>query len=334
MTQTLNQTSEVLSSYKEAFEAELQALLDEVQDSEKLKTEKFFGKDLIDSIKYSIENGGKRLRPILSLLSAQAVLHSKTNPDQFKQETQSSLTNNPALGLALAIELIHCGSLIHDDLPCMDNDKLRRGLPTNHIKFGEANALLAGDFLMVYPIEILIRKTPKPTEAEGVQHGERLSQAVLKLSQAIQEMIYGQFLDMNLNKIDFEDEKSRKELISKMQKLKTGALLKASIEIAAILSSADKSQAQALKSYAEKLGLAFQITDDVLDCTSSTEELGKTAGKDKAQGKLTFVQEHGLEQAKELAIKLVSEAIEEIQSTDLYTDKLELIAKYVISRTN
>lgn len=313
---------EFLKAYKDSFNKELDSLFDsgKLASSNPLlnaiqkEKKQFPDTELLDSIKYSLVDGGKRLRPILSLLTAEAIL---------KQEEQLNLNSNPALGLALAIELIHTGSLIHDDLPCMDDDDLRRGRASNHIKFNEATSLLAGDFLMTYPIEILINKSPNIA-------AEKVQQAVLKLNQAISSMIVGQAMDMNLGK----NASQNLEELQTMQSLKTGALLTASTEIAAILSGANETQVEALRKYAQNIGLAFQIADDVLDATASQEELGKTPGKDQEQNKLTYVNQYGVDKAKKIAQNLIKEAQKSIDSIGIYPDKLISVADYVISRTH
>lgn len=289
--------------YKSDFQKQLEALVKDFEDSK-----------LNDSIKYSVLDGGKRLRAILALITAEAVKNSK---DKIE------LSKNPALGLALSVELVHCGSLIHDDLPCMDDDDLRRGKPSNHKAFDEATALLAGDFLLCYPIEVLLSKTQNVDSF-------KLHQVSVEFSRAIRSMIAGQALDLELTGTEVHDI----ELLKKMQALKTGALLKSSIRLAAIIADANKEQVEALSFFADNLGLAFQITDDILDQTASTEDLGKTAGKDADQNKFTFVKEYGLEQAKLIATKLIEEAKDKILDIGIYPDKLLVIADYVISRNN
>ena len=271
---------------------------------------------LWDSISYSVLNAGKRLRPILSLLTVEAVQNSAE---------QTPLSNNPGLATGLAIELVHCGSLIHDDLPCMDDDDLRRGKPSNHKAFDEATALLAGDFLLAYPAQLLAETLVRYPAISPAQK----TQALHLLQQAINDMILGQVMDMNL-----DTQNAGAAELKEMEKLKTGALLRASIEIAALLSNASEVQMQALNTYATNLGLAFQITDDILDATASTEDLGKTAGKDSAQAKLTFVREYGLAKSQQIAEDLIQEAKTAIgtSAAGLYTDKLNLVADYVISR--
>jgi geranylgeranyl diphosphate synthase type II len=298
----------ILKSYQSVIETELESLLKESSLNSLAQSQ------ALDSIRYSVMNGGKRLRAILALVTAEAVL---------KSEQQLDLKNNLAVGLALAIELVHCGSLIHDDLPCMDDDDLRRGKPTNHKVYGEAVALLAGDTLLCYPIEVLIGKTPQEAQC-------KLGVVTLELIQAIKDMIAGQALDLEL------PTKTNKTIedLKQMQELKTGAILRASVRLAAMLAGANAEQVRALDSYATKLGLAFQIADDILDYTASTEELGKTAGKDLKQNKFTYVQEYGIDKASQMAANLIDSAKQDIDAVMIYAVKLKLIADYVISRNN
>lgn len=261
-----------------------------------------FRETLLDkSVKYSALDGGKRLRAILALITAEAILKS-----------ESPIENNPASKLASALELVHAGSLIHDDLPCMDDDDLRRGKASNHKAFNEATALLAGDFLLCYPIQLVD------------------SEIKNEFTQAIIDMIIGQQMDLSLG----EAKNPQVESIKEMEALKTGALIKASVVLAAKLANASEDQIQALTKYSQNIGLAFQIADDILDVTASTEELGKTSGKDEKQNKFTYVKEYGIEKAKEIAKDLINEAKTEIKSNGLFPDKLLLIADYVISRNN
>lgn len=283
---------------------------------------------LFEAIKYSFSNGGKRLRPILALMTADAVA---------KKNEPGDLNYNPALGLALAIELIHCGSLVHDDLPCMDNDELRRGKPTSHIVYGEDIALLTGDYLLVNPISVFIEYSQDNLSLEA--------KLVLKVSQniliAVQKMIIGQAMDLELARenVDIARQtevniKKRFEKSKLMQEYKTGALLSAAIVNAAILAGASEEEVFALERYSKNLGLAFQIADDILDHTASTEEMGKKTQKDAQQNKLTYVDIYGLEQARKISQDLIIEAKEILETTSIYSDKLKLIADYVISRNN
>ena len=267
-----------------------------------------------ESVSYSVSNGGKRLRAILAMISAEAVLN----------EPKSLGKTNPALALAMALELVHSGSLIHDDLPCMDDDDLRRGKPANHKVFGEDNALLAGDFLLVHPLLVL---------NELKLSAELKLEIINNFNLAIQEMIIGQSLDLSLAK---EKEATNEDypMTKRMQELKTGALIKLSVVEAARAAGANTEQLEALKLYAKNLGLAFQVVDDILDQTVTTEELGKTAGKDEAQNKQTYVKKLGLQGAKDFAEGLILEAKEVLKDKKLFTAKLFTVADYVIFRKN
>lgn len=299
----------ILESYKSVIETELEQLLAETSNANLAQSK------TLEAISYSVMNGGKRLRAILALLSTEAIL---------KSELQIAFKNNPASGFALAIELVHCGSLIHDDLPCMDNDDLRRGKPTNHKVYGEAIALLAGDTLLCYPLEVFLTKTNNSSKAN-------LTEISIEFIKAIKDMIAGQAMDLELS----SSNKFRNiHKLQAMQELKTGALLSASVVLAAKLAGANSLQIKGLKSYSEKIGLAFQIADDILDHCSTSEELGKTAHKDVQQNKFTYVQEYSLEKAQVIAKELIEEAKAAIDDIDIYADKLKLIANYVVSRTN
>ena len=305
----------ILKSYQSVIETELEALLKESSLNHLAQSK------ALDSIRYSVMNGGKRLRAILALVTAEAVLFNSKN--SFEKLPDLRINSNPSLGLALAIELVHCGSLIHDDLPCMDDDDLRRGKPTNHKVYGEAMALLAGDTLLCYPLEVLITKTPESAKSN-------LNLVTLEFIQAIKDMIAGQALDLEL-----PNQANRTiEDLKQMQELKTGAILRASVRLAAMLAGANAEQVLALDSYAAKLGLAFQIADDILDHTASTEDLGKTAGKDLKQNKFTYVQEYGIDKASNMAADLINSAKQDIDAVMIYPVKLKLIADYVISRNN
>jgi geranylgeranyl diphosphate synthase type II len=297
---------QILAPYKELVDKELARLIldDDLPISGVLK----------ESVSYSILNGGKRLRAILSLLSAEAVL---------KQREPMVFGSNPGAGLALAVELVHCGSLIHDDLPCMDDDDLRRGKATNHKVFGEANALLAGDFLMVYPLKVLADYTP-------MDYQRHLGSVQIEFLQAICDMIQGQALDLELSGHD----DLKIDQVKKMDALKTGALLKASILLPAKLAGVSNEKLLALDLFATNLGLAFQIIDDVLDCSASTDQLGKTSQKDIKQNKHTYVKEYGVDKSKQIAWDLIDQAKQKILDSLIYADKLNLVADYVISRNN
>ncbi len=313
------ETKTLLAEYKNSIDQALRDLLDKLTESDYADLQSRASLRLLDALRYSVEDAGKRIRPILSLITAEAVLGSSQRLD---------LKDNLATPIALAIELVHCGSLIHDDLPCMDNDDLRRGKATNHRKFDEATALLAGDLLLALPVRILL--------SEGRDYGIdswRLSRAALKFTEAISSMICGQALDMDISLNRIQGEDLNIDTLTLMQRCKTGALLGAAAEIAALLAGADEDCCRIFNNFAHKLGLAFQIADDVLDATSSTEVLGKNTQKDLGQNKLTFVKLYGIESARALAAELIIEAKQEIRQTSLSTDKLEMLADYVISRS-
>lgn len=319
---SFNSAKDFLPAYQEAFEVEIEDLYDsDIGSFEDLKE----SPELLESIKYSTLAAGKRLRPTLALLTAEAVLNL---------DGQLPIKSNPGLAAGLAIELVHCGSLIHDDLPCMDDDKMRRGKPTNHIQFGEDIALLAGDFLMSVSAEVLVAKVISKDLADmTLTSTEHLSLAVLKMTQAVNAMIVGQALDMQFTgEANAEKNNERLSHLQRMQEHKTGALLRASVEIPAILSKAKVSQIEGLVKYADNLGRAFQIVDDILDYESSAEILGKSIGKDAEQDKLTYVAFYGLEKSKQIAQDLINEAKAGLDNIGIYSDKLKLVADYVISR--
>jgi geranylgeranyl diphosphate synthase, type II len=296
---------DLVTEYKDFIDQSLEKLLSEHPLSE-YKTSVMH-----DCVSYSVTNGGKRLRAILSMITAEAVMQKK----------QSLGKNNPALPLAIAVELVHSGSLIHDDLPCMDDDDLRRGKPSNHKVYGEDNALLAGDLLLVHPLLILNKLV--------LEAGPKL-EIINNFNLAIQEMILGQSLDLSLSKEKAQDY----SMTQRMQELKTGALIKLSVVEAARASGANETQLKALEQYSKNLGLAFQVIDDILDETATTDDLGKTAGKDLAQNKQTYVKKLGLDGAKNFANELINEAKEVLNDKKLFTDKLFIVADYVILRKN
>jgi geranylgeranyl diphosphate synthase, type II len=304
-------TEELLKDYKDAFNFYLQGFF-ETDLSYLIYRNKNKSLELFEAIEYSVSNGGKRLRPILSLITAEAI---KNSPERLPIDL------NPSSDLAIAIELLHCGSLIHDDLPCLDNDELRRGQATTHIKFGEDIALLAGDFLLNYPLEVLLNSDKEA----GLK-----SQAALELSRSISSMILGQSMDMNLMR---KKDQNIYE-VSLMQELKTGALIESSVSISALLAGANSHQIESLSGFSKKIGLAFQIIDDVLDYSSDPEILGKSVGKDFVQNKHSFVKEYGVIGSQDIAQTIIKEAKSIIDSIDIYPDKLKLIADYVISRIN
>lgn len=240
-------------------------------------------KKLIEAMNYSLEAGGKRIRPVLVYAFCEAL-----GGDYRKAAAPAS-----------AIEMIHTFSLIHDDLPAMDNDDFRRGKPSCHKAFGEAMAILAGDALSVLPFEI-IADDNQLDDSQKIRIISALSKAVGK-----EGMIGGQVIDIENEQRNDVDENN----LRNMYKNKTGQLIAVSCIMGAICANADEKQISAAEEYAFKLGLAFQIIDDILDVTSTAEVLGKPIGSDAEENKTTFVTLYGIEKAKEIADKITSEAL-------------------------
>ncbi|RCS59239.1 polyprenyl synthetase family protein [Parvibium lacunae] len=259
---------------------------------------------------YAVLDGGKRIRPLL--VYAVAPL-SATAPLQAFDHA------------AVAVELIHAYSLVHDDLPCMDNDILRRGKPTVHVRFGEALALLAGDALQTLAFDVL-SQTPLPP-AQVVTLLQTLAQA-----SGAAGMCGGQAIDLGSVGSQLE-----RATLESMHCLKTGALLRASVRLGAICADLNAAQQTSLDVYASALGLAFQVVDDILDVEADTATLGKTAGKDAAQEKPTYVSLLGLSAAKTLASALREEGRTALQTLaqDLpNTERLAQLLDYVVQRTH
>ena len=258
---------------------------------------------LTSAMRYSVLNGGKRLRPILAYLTAEL------------NDTEAEYMDT----LASSLELIHCYSLIHDDLPAMDDDELRRGNPTTHRKFDEATAILAGDALQPLSFELI--STINTTDRNKVQMINSLSKACGYLG-----MVGGQIKDINSNQI--KDVKS----LDSMHFEKTGRLIQASIETAGILSGLSPSDIESLKEYGGKIGLAFQIQDDIIDIESPTSVSGKDQGSDIGKDKTTYPSLVGLEASKVRAQELSSDAKKILQPINKNTDNLDNLADYIVSR--
>ena len=258
------------------------------------------------SIRYSIFAGGKRIRPLLAMAAARAV-----NPDVTGSEDA-----------ACTLEMIHTYSLIHDDLPAMDDDDLRRGRPTNHIVFGEAMAILAGDALCTIAFQTLARLTHTPATVRLLMIDE-----LATASGTLGGMIAGQVLD-----IEGEGQAPTAELLDNIHHAKTGALLRASVRMGAMYAGADKLQLDALTSFGEHIGLAFQIVDDILDIEQSSEALGKTAGKDLAQEKITFPAVHGLAKSKEMAARERAAAHAALDVFGGRAERLRQLADLIVER--
>ncbi len=263
---------------------------------------------LVEAMRYATLDGGKRLRPFLVMQSAALF----------------SVSNSSALRAAAAVEMVHCYSLVHDDLPAMDDDDLRRGRPTVHKKFDEATAILAGDALLTLAFKVL---------AHPATHGDPAVRAelVVSLSDAAGAagMVGGQVLDLMAEKTTLDIGG-----ITRLQRLKTGAIIACAAEAGAILGKAPAQARQALRAYAHDLGLAFQIADDLLDIEGSAEEVGKRTGKDAARGKATFVSLLGPQRARDQARMLADQAAKHL---DLFAEKADLlrdVARWVVDRRN
>jgi len=278
-----------------------------------------------ESMRYSVFAGGKRLRPILALASANAVAESLGVPDDEAEAL--------ALPVACALELIHTYSLVHDDLPAMDNDTMRRGRPTAHVVFGEGLAILSGDGLLTEAFALLARE---PAQARSVSPDElnrRKLQTVAVVADAAGAagMVGGQAIDLDAATPGAPPLDAA--ALREMHTRKTGALIVASALSGAIMAGATEPLGQAIGRYGVEVGLAFQIVDDILDVEGSSAELGKTAGKDAAAGKPTYPALYGLEASRRLASDCLDRATEALRSAGL-GGQLPAIARWVVGRTH
>lgn len=278
------------------------------EEMHKLLPEPEFGKEsrLFEAMRYSTLSQGKRLRPFMVVASAGLFGVSKMS----------------SLHTAVAIEFVHAYSLIHDDLPAMDNDDMRRGQPSCHKKFDEATAILAGDALLTLAFEIL-------TDASTHSDSAVRSELVCSLARAAggRGMVGGQMMDLAC-----EHKSLTINEITRLQRMKTGELFAVSCEAGAILGKAARSLRMALRGYAYAIGLAFQITDDVLDAVGSSDKTGKAVRKDKAAGKATYVSALGLDKARDQASMLSDQAISHLEVFDERADVLRELARFVIER--
>ena len=266
--------------------------------------------NLVSSMEYSLTAGGKRVRPMLVTEFAKLCGGSE----------------EAAMPFACAIEMIHTYSLIHDDLPCMDNDDLRRGKPTNHKVYGEACALLAGSGLLTLAFE-----TASSEKAVRLNCAEKCLAAVKVLAEAAgaEGMLGGQIIDL-----ESEGKKVTADHLRIMDAKKTGALIIASAKLGCISAGATEQQMQAAVTYAENIGVAFQIIDDILDVTSSTEELGKPVGSDSENDKSTYAALLGIEECRRISRKLTEKAVDALKIFENGTEILEKFAYYLLNREN
>nr|HID58082.1 polyprenyl synthetase family protein [Desulfobacterales bacterium] len=263
---------------------------------------------LVKAMRYSLMAGGKRLRPILCIASAEAVGGSQ----------------DEVLPVACALELIHTYSLIHDDLPAMDNDDLRRGIPTSHKVFGEAIAILAGDALLTAAFEELASNAL--ARNRDLRRWMEIIHIIARAA-GFSGMVEGQMIDMAS-----EGKLIPVEELESMHRLKSGALIEASIYSGALLGGANKAEAEALKEFGRHIGLAFQVTDDILDVEGDSKITGKRTGTDKKRQKATYPALLGLNEAKLKGRELVEKALQSLEIFDKKGDPLRAIAYYVIER--
>jgi len=273
-----------------------------------LPPQKGFYNPIVEAMRYSLFAGGKRLRPILCLAATEVV--------GGKKET--------ALPVACALEMIHTYSLIHDDLPAMDNDDFRRGKPTNHRVFGEAMAILAGDgllteafYLLTYPD--LLEKIP-PAQLVWISH-------LIAQAAGFRGMVSGQVMDLEATgkEIGLEELKA-------IHDHKTGALIRVAVESGAIIGGGNRTEVEALKEYGTQIGLAFQIVDDVLDIEGNPEDMGKNIGSDEPQQKATYPKLVGLNEAKEMAQTCIKRGIHALKPFGERAMPLKALAQYIIER--
>ncbi len=261
---------------------------------------------LLDAMRYATLGGGKRLRPFLVLESG----------NLFGMDTKVMEH------IAAAVECVHTYSLVHDDLPCMDDDDLRRGRPSTHVEFDEATAVLTGDALLTLAFEILSSPKCHPDPYVRCELVSRMAAA-----SGCHGMVGGQMIDLMA-----ESEALEIPSVTRLQRMKTGALIAFACESGAVAGRANHSATHALNAYAHDLGLAFQIADDLLDLEGDSEELGKTAGKDVASGKATFVAILGVERARAQAKLLSKQAIAHLDLFDQKADLLREVADFVVER--
>ena len=264
--------------------------------------------ELIKAMNYSLFAGGKRLRPILCIAGAEAVGGS----------------GQDVLPVACALEMIHSYSLIHDDLPAMDNDDIRRGKPTSHKVFGDALAILAGDGLLTEAFNIMtkIKLSPETSASTFQEVVGRIATAA-----GFQGMVGGQAVDIQMEGSEIDP-----ALLNFIHTHKTGALISVSVSSGAIIGGGSDKQIKAITSYGDKIGLAFQIADDILDIEGDSKVMGKEAGSDEQKGKNTYPSIYGMEKSKEILTETINKAMDSLAEFDSKSDPLRSIAKYIIER--
>jgi geranylgeranyl diphosphate synthase type II len=282
-----------------------------------LPTPPDYPRSVYEAMRYSLDAGGKRLRPILTLAAAETVAGTSASAEA---------AIDLALPAACAVELIHTYSLIHDDLPAMDDDSLRRGRPTNHVVHGEGMAILAGDGLLTEAFALL------STEPRDQNLAARQIRTIRTIADAAgaRGMVGGQAIDLLAVGSTTFDEYSLQDMHAR----KTGALIRAAAIAGAIMGGGSDDQVRAVGEYGRHLGLAFQIVDDILDVEGDAKDLGKTAGKDAKAGKPTYPSTYGLDASRRLAAERHDAAIAALRSAGLHGSRLADIAGWVVKRTN
>lgn len=289
---------ELTSAYNKRFNLRIESLLPQPGETRSA---------LSESMRYACLNGGKRLRPALCYATAEAL--------QCKLEVVEDL--------ACAIEFIHAYSLVHDDLPAMDNDDLRRGKPTSHKVYGDAMAILAGDALQALAFETI-------ASSSAIIESNTVPIIIQQIARACgtSGMVEGQSLDL-----ESEGKQINLDELENIHRLKTGALINAGLECSAIICGfQDTKELRALSTYGKKLGLAFQIHDDILDVTGNTQTLGKPQGSDTANNKSTYPALMGIEEAHKKTTLLYNEAIDALSVFGNYAESLRTIASFIVSR--
>ena len=289
------------------FKDELVAKSNRINDELKkyLKKDECPEKILNEAVEYSLMAGGKRIRPVLIM----------STYELFKSDVER------VLPFAVAMEMVHTFSLIHDDLPGIDNDDYRRGKLTNHKKYNEATAILAGDNLLNNAYNLILNDINNNDDCKL----EKL-QSLKELSDGIDRMIAGEYVDT-----EFEGKEISNHYLEYMHENKTGALIKASVRIGAIMAGADEESINKLTTYAEKIGLAFQVKDDILSEIGDSKELGKPVGNDRERGKCTYTTKYGLEEAQKMLKEITEDAVNIISSFD-NGDFLKELALYIANR--
>jgi geranylgeranyl diphosphate synthase type II len=286
-----------------------------------------------EAMRYSVFAGGKRFRPVLVLAAAEAIAAHPALQQPPDQANGVDDAVRLALPAACAVEMIHTYSLIHDDLPAMDNDTLRRGRPTLHVVYGEGTAILAGDGLLSEAFALLAREPGG--EAPNLMRRRMRTLRALATASGASGMVGGQAVDLAAAEAAARDGRNPAfglDALRQMHAMKTGALIRASATAGAVMAGATEDALSAVETYAVGLGLAFQIVDDILDVEGATEDLGKTAGKDAAAGKPTYPALVGLERSRELAEEAYAAGLQALERAGIAPGRLHELAEWVVRR--